>query len=246
LGCGAHSPLRATPRRGAGSGVSSISIFSKGVKNGKAELNPTRGVKLLKENNIRDRVLSSEEYASLLSYSAPSLKPILKLAYHTGMRLGEILGLTWSQLDLKEGFIHLQPEDCKTNEGRLVPLKQEMVEMFKAMPRGLTGVPVFTRNGAPVTSIREAFTSACKKAGIENFTFHDLRHTFVNNRRLKGHDYFRIMAATGHKTMSVFKHYNTVSRDELKALVEENPGVNDTYNDTCQKFHTKTGQAQKA
>ncbi len=141
-------------------------IFSKGVKNGKAERNPTQGVKLLKENNIRDRVLSSEEYACLFSHSAPSLNPIIKLAYHTGMRLGEILGLTWGQVDLKEGFIYLEPEDCKTNEGRLVPLNQEMVEMFKAMPRGLPGVAVFTRNGAPGTSIREDFTSACQKAGI--------------------------------------------------------------------------------
>ena len=52
-----------------------------------------------------------------------------------------------------------------------------------------------------------------------DFTFHDLRHTFINNRRLEGHDYFRIMAATGHKTMSVFKRYNAVSMDELQALV---------------------------
>ena len=63
--------------------------------------------------------------------------------------------------------------------------------------------------------------TACKRAGIEDFTFHDLRHTAINNWRLQGHDYFRIMAATGHKTMTVFKRYNTVSKEELKALVGE-------------------------
>jgi integrase len=221
-------------------------IYSKGVKNGKAEDNPARGVKHLKENNIRSRVLSFEEFTSLLTHSAPTLKPIIKLAYHTGMRLGEILSLTWGQMDLKEGFIHLRPEDCKTNEGRLVPLNQEMVEMFRTMPRGLPGAIVFTRNGAPINSIREAFKSACRRAKIVNFTFHDLRHTFVNNRRLEGHDYFRIMAATGHKTMSVFKRYNTVSRDELKALVEKNPEANDTYNDTYSKSATRKGEALEA
>ena len=221
-------------------------IFSKGVKNGKAERNPTHGVKLLKENNVRDRVLSSDEYVLLLTHSAPYLKPIIKLAYHTGMRLGEILGLTWGQVDLKEGFIKLAPEDCKTNEGRLVPLAGELVEMFKTMPRGLPGVLVFLREGKPITSIREAFQAARRKAGLDGFNFHDLRHTFINNRRLEGHDYFRIMAATGHKTMSVFKRYNAVSRDELKALVGENPGVNDTYNDTYQKCATKKGQAIEA
>ena len=123
-------------------------------------------MKLLKENNVRDRVLSSEEYDNLLTHCLPYLKPLVKLAYHTGMRLGEILGLTWGQVDLKEGFIKLTPEDCKTNEGRLVPLAGELVEMFKAMPRGLPGVPVFLRDGKPITSIREAFQSARLKAGI--------------------------------------------------------------------------------
>ena len=218
-------------------------IFSKAVKNGKAERNPTYGVKLLKENNVRDRVLSSEEYDNLLTHCLPYLSPIVKLAYHTGMRLGEILGLTWGQVDLKEGFIKLTPEDCKTNEGRLVPLAGELVEMFKAMPRGLPGVPVFLRDGKSITSIREAFQSARLKAGLDGFNFHDLRHTFINNRRLEGHDYFRIMAATGHKTMSVFKRYNTVSREELKALVGVKMDTMDTNMDTYPKSATKKGQA---
>ena len=64
------------------------------------------GVKFLKENNVRDGVLSSEEYSNLLTHCLPYLKPIMKLAYFTGMRLGEILGLTWGQVDLKEGFIN--------------------------------------------------------------------------------------------------------------------------------------------
>ncbi len=89
------------------------------------------------------------------------------------------------------------------------------------MPRGLPGVKVFMREGKPINSIREVFDAACKRALIEDFTFHDFRHTAINNWRLQGHDYFRIMAATGHKTMTVFKRYNTVSKEELKALVEE-------------------------
>jgi integrase len=126
-------------------------IFSKAMKNGKAERNPTYGVKLLKENNIRDRLLSPGEYDSLLQHSAPYLKPIIRMGYHTGMRLGEIIGLTWEQVDLKGGFIELTPEDCKTNEGRLVPLSLELMEMIKAMPRGLPGVRVFLRDGNPIT-----------------------------------------------------------------------------------------------
>jgi integrase len=88
--------------------------------------------------------------------------------------------------------------------------------MFQGMTRGLPGVLVFTYRGKPFELLRKGFKAACQKAGIEDLTFHDLRHTFINNCRVEGHDYFRIMAATGHKTMSVFRRYNTVSKDELK------------------------------
>ena len=200
-------------------------IFNKAIANEKAERSPFQGkkVKMLKENNERDRLLTPEEYVRLLTHCAPQIKPIVKLAYYTGMRQAEILFLTWDQVDLKEGFIHLRPEDTKTHEARDVPLNQELIEMFQSMPRGLPGVRVFPYKGKAFGStFQRAFETARKKAGIEDFTFHDLRHMAINNWRLGGHDYFRIMAASGHKTMHVFKRYNTVSKDELKALVGEN------------------------
>ena len=113
-------------------------------------------------------------------------------------------------------------EDTKTNEARLIPLTAELVEMFKAMPRGLPGVRVFQYQGKAFGStFQKAFNTANKLAGIEDFSFHDLRHTAINNWRLAGHDFFRIMVVSGHKNMTVFKRYNTVSEEELKALVGE-------------------------
>jgi hypothetical protein len=58
-------------------------------------------------------------------------------------------------VDLKEGFIQLRPQDCKTNEGRLVPFNGELMEMFKELPRNLPAARVFTRDGKPIKSIRE-------------------------------------------------------------------------------------------
>ena len=199
-------------------------IFNKAVRNGKAERNPAHGLKMLKENNERDRVLSQEEYDRLMVHCAPHVAQVVKVAYLTAMRQGEIINLTWGQIDLKEGFIWLRPEDTKTNEGRLIPLRQELVLMFKAMPRGLPGVKVFTRNGQPISSIREGFDAACRRAGIEDFHFHDLRHCAITNWRRQGHDFIRIMKVSGHKTLSTFKRYNSVSKDELKALVGEEIG----------------------
>lgn len=88
---------------------------------------------------------------------------------------------------------------------------------------------VFTRNGEPINglgSFKDDFRKACAEAGIENFRFHDLRHVCINNWRRARHDYFKIMKATGHKTMVVFKRYNMVDEDELKSLTM------DTYMDT--------------
>jgi integrase len=196
-------------------------IFNKAVRNGKAERNPAQWVRHLKENNARDRILSPKEYTRLLAHCPAHLKPIIKLAYHTAMRRGEILSLSWGQMDLKEGFIKLAPKDTKTNEGRLVPLNAELIELFRSMPRGLPMTPVFVYQGHSLVEIKRSFATACDRAGIKDFTFHDLRHTAINNWRLQGHDYFRIMAASGHKTMNVFKRYNTVDKEELSALVVE-------------------------
>jgi len=195
-------------------------IFNKAIANDKAERNPVKGVKLEKENNIRDKVLSFKEYEALLAQCPTYLKPIVQLAYHTGMRKGEILTLCWEQVYLKEGVIRLKPENTKTNEGRSVYLDREMVEMFRAMPRSLPGVRVFTRNSKPISCIREAFERACRRAGIKDFTFHDLRHTFVTNWRKAGIHESVIMKQTGHKTRSMFDRYNAVTDEERKAVVE--------------------------
>ena len=194
-------------------------IFNKAMKNGRAERNPTQGVKLLKENNERDRVLTSAEYIRLLAASPLHQKPIVKIAYHTGMRRGEILSLTWGQVDLKEGFIRLNPEHTKTNESRIVPLNAELMEMFKVMPRGLSGARVFTFQGNPISYIKVGFVRACKRAEIEDFTFHDLRHTFNTNAFRAGVPIPTIMKITGHKSLSMFRRYTTISLDDLKEAV---------------------------
>jgi len=129
---------------------------------------------------------------------------------------------------IKEGLIRLKPEDTKTGYGRIIPIHADLVNVLEKVlkVRRLSCDRVFHRNGKPVSPehIRWAHKKACKEAAIEDFNFHDFRHTAINNWRKKGHDYFKIMAASGHKTISVFKRYNMVDEEELKTLVgsEEN------------------------
>jgi integrase len=200
------------------------SIFNRAIKNDKAEKNPCAGIRMLKENNNRDRVLTDDEFARLLAASPAHLKAVILTAFHTGMRKGEILGLTWGQVDLKEGFIHLRPENCKTNEARSIPLCQELLEMFRGMVRGLPAAKVFTRNGQPIKCIREAFAAACKRADIENFVFHDLRHCFCTNAFRAGLPIPIIQKITGHKTMAMFKRYTAIQPEDLKKAIAKMGG----------------------
>ncbi len=64
-----------------------------------------------------------------------------------------------------------------------------------------------------------------RKQGVKDFTFHDFRHVFVTRKRRESHDPIKIMKATGHKTVSMYLRYNTVTEDELKTL---NTGQMDT------------------
>src|SRR6266545_715344 len=166
--------------------------------------------------------------------SDPSRPSAQRLALmRSGMRKGEILNLTWDRVDLKAGVIRLQPEDTKTREGRTIPLTKELSEMLRNatiyLDESGQRVPwVFTYAGKRILSVRRAFEVACRKAGIDNVVFHDLRHTFVTNMRRAGVDYFRIMAITGHRTMEVFKRYHTIDQDDLRQAVSQL----DTYMDT--------------
>jgi integrase len=194
-------------------------VFNQAMRNGKAEANPVKGVKPFKENNARDRVLSPEEYTRLLDACPTHLKPIVKLAYHSGMRRGEILGLTWGQVDLREGFIKLEGMDTKTNDPRLVPLNRELIVMFQDMVRGLPMTPIFTYKGRSMTEMHRSFTTACRNAKIEKFCFHDLRHTFVTNAFKAGVPIPHIMKITGHRSLSMFQRYNTITPEDLQAAI---------------------------
>lgn len=161
----------------------------------------------------------NEKYIRLLAQCPEHLAPIAKLAYHTGMRRGEILNLKWERVDLKEGFIRLRPEDTKTTEGRLVPNSRELMEMFKAMPRSLPLTPVFTYKGNPMAEMKRSFTTPSQRAGIEGFTYHDLRHTFNTNTYRAGVPIPTIMKITGHKSIAMFRRYTTISPEDLKEAI---------------------------
>ena len=172
--------------------------------------------------------------------SSPHLQAVNLMAYHTGMRRGEILNLTWDRVDLKAGLIRLKAEDTKTDEARLVPLTADLTVQLKDLykVRYLNEPHVFLVNGKSVHSIKTAFNAACRRAKIEGFRFHDVRHTAVTNMRRAGIDHLTIMQITGHKTLEVFKRYNSFLENDLKAAADRfNTHITLTHRDQNSGTH---------
>ncbi|EKD36575.1 MAG: integrase family protein [uncultured bacterium] len=193
-------------------------IFNRAIRHGKLAVNPAQPVRKLPENNVRMRILTAEEAERLFTCCADHLRPVVTTAFYTGMRLSEIVNLTWSKIDLAKGFIRLEGSETKTGVGRSIPLHPRVLKLLRGLPRGLHTDRVFLKRGKPFSEFKHSYSSAKKKAEIEDFTFHDLRHCAINNMRLAGNDYFRIMAASGHKTTAVFKRYNLVTEKELSEM----------------------------
>ncbi len=193
-------------------------ILGRAVRDGLLEKNPVRLVKLEKEDNARDRVLTQEEFEALQDHSAPHVQAVNLMACQTGMRCGEILNLTWDKVDLKAGLIRLKGEDTKTRDGRVIPLTQELTARLKELykVRYIHEPHVFLVDGKSIGSIKTAFKNACRRAGVVGFRFHDFRHTAVTNMRRAGIDHLTVMRITGHKTLTVFKRYNSFAEGDLR------------------------------
>jgi integrase len=110
--------------------------------------------------------------------------PVVATAFWTGMRRGEILGLTWDKVDLTDRMVRLESDDTKEGLSKKVPISKTLKNILKRLPRGLHNDHVFLFRGKPIRDIRGGLMRGCKDAGIpygrkvkSGFTFHDLRHT---------------------------------------------------------------------
>jgi integrase len=198
-------------------------VFSMAVKWGRMKENPARDVRGLKGATKRVRFLMPDEVQKLLSccdgIMKGVLRPMVTLAVHTGMRKGEILSLRWGQIDFEQGIITLH--DTKNGERRDIP----MDETAKTTLRGLErkGELVFpSRNGTRIdyTQIHLTFREALKKAGITDFKFHDLRHTFASNLIMQeGVELNDVRELLGHKNIAMTMRYAHLSPKHKSRVV---------------------------
>jgi len=220
------------------------------------EVSPMPKVKKLKEARGRVRFLDDDERARFLaacqSSKNPYLYPVVILALSTGMRHGEIMNLTWNDVDFTNRRIIL--EETKNGERRAAPLVGKAFELLDSMKkskvRRIDTNLIFPKRqtakeaakealkqkadsagdrqkqkekkpvGSPSASLRTAFLFALKKANIENFKFHDLRHSAASYLAMNGATLAEIAEVLGHKTLQMVKRYAHLSDQHVSSVVE--------------------------
>ncbi len=190
-------------------------------------------IRLLRENNAREGFIEREEYLALKAALTSHVKPILTMGYFTGMRLGEILGLRWSQVDLQRRLVRLEAADTKTRTARTIPLAEELYQALAELKAQRDWhwrdvEQVFVRDGQPIKGFKRAWQTACDAVGLgekekregkavyRGLLFHDLRRSAVRNLIRSGVPERVAMAISGHKTRSIFDRYNITSESDLE------------------------------
>jgi len=203
-------------------------IFTLAVELEQASSNPCRKVRKLRVDNQRNRYLSADEETRLMAQLTGRRKhlyPLVALALGTGMRRGELLNLSWRHVDFLRGVIHVV--NTKTARDRIIPMSQSVREVLIEQRKSQTGDLVFEsrrivkrRAGEGLVDVKKAFVAACQDAGIADFHFHDLRHTFATRLGDAGCNVTTIARLLGHSNIQMSMRYTHASDDTLRNAVE--------------------------
>lgn len=188
--------------------------------------NPMTKVAKPSVSNGRVRFLDDSERNCLLdacrSSSSDYLYAIVIIALSTGARKGEIMNLRWRDIDLERGLARL--EKTKNNERRAIPLTHSALSELKSLHAAKSPEPkefVFARSdGLAPMEIKKHWLKALDDAGIEDFRFHDLRHTAASYLAMNGATLAEIAEVLGHKTLQMVKRYAHLTDQHTASVVE--------------------------
>lgn len=186
--------------------------------------NPVSKISKPREARGRERFLADAERERLLQACRASsnryLLPVVVLAISTGMRRGEIMNLRWSDIDLRRGTILLTA--TKNDTSRSIPLTGLALALLEdlARVRRLDTSLVFhgTLPGKPM-DLKKPWETAVGLANLEDFRFHDLRHTAASYLAMNGATTMEIAAVLGHKTLQMVKRYSHLAHSHTASVV---------------------------
>jgi integrase len=179
-----------------------------------------RKVKPLRDDGKRLRYLSKEECQTLINACDSHLKPIVMTAVNTGMRRGEILGLKWDEhVDLRHGFILLNK--TKNGDRREIPINDTLRNTLQGLTRRIDVSYVFydPATGNPYKDVKRSFKTALKKSKIQDFHFHDTRHTFASHLVMAGVDITTVSRLLGHKSLTMTLRYAHLAPAHMQKAV---------------------------
>jgi integrase len=185
--------------------------------------NPCFNLIKLKEAPGRDRVLTEVEVQRLLVSCRESrcdyLYCIVLMAFTTGMRQGEILGLKWDHIDFDNHMLHLK--ETKNGTPRSVPLIEAVIHELNLLfqSRNPAKPLVFaSRIAFGSLDINKPWNEALKQAGIEGFVFHSIRHHFATLAARSGASNLQLKTALGHKTLQMLERYTHLDVQTTRLL----------------------------
>lgn len=172
--------------------------------------NPTENIRTPKLPSGRSRRVSDLEIELLIKHTdSKALPSILKIAVESGMRRGEIAALDWKYINLNARTALLP--DTKNGEARLIPLSTGCLDTIKSLPRNING-RLF--NMTP-HAISYAFIRACRRSGLTDLHFHDLRHEAITRFFERGFNVMEVSTISGHRGLQMLKRYVHLRAEEL-------------------------------
>ena len=186
--------------------------------------------KLKKGANARTRTITVDEYKGLIKEAPSHLRSSIIIGFNTGMRLGEIRKLKWTQIDRKAGLIRLTEGDTKEGKPKVVPINHHVQKVLSEVPRALNHGYVITFKGRPITErggLKRSFATACKNAKIpcgrnvqNGITFHDIRRTVKTNMARAGVSKAFRDKLLGHAPQGMDAHYMALDEDDLRRAMD--------------------------
>ena len=182
--------------------------------------NPVRMVSRERKDRSKERWLTLEEEGRLLKESPPWLKDILTFAIHTGFRQSEILDMQWSQVDLVRQLAWIHPDQAKARKAIPVPLNADAVAIVTKQV-GKHHAHVFSFRGKPIVQVStKAWYAALERAGIEDFRWHDLRHTWASWHVQNGTPLFALQELGGWSSTEMVRRYAHLAANHLAPYAE--------------------------
>jgi len=203
-------------------------IMNLATRWGYTERNPASEVQYCKGVAKRTRWLTESEEQSLLTFSPEWLRNIIIVAINTGLRRGELLNLTWEDINLNDAYIFVKMS--KNGDQRCVPINKRVYATLESLrtfssqsySQTFSSYPVFTHDGFAIKPriLEYYFTRSAKMARLNDLHFHDLRHTFATRLIQAGVDLYRVQLLLGHRTLAITQRYAHHSLNTLRGAID--------------------------